>query len=596
MHISLKTPEGGDRVLLVGESLAPPPGLPMATQNDPDDTPARLSPGSEKRSMANPAVRSSPAADSNISVLTAVALDDDGDFDADWPEAGPASTRPLQLTLIAGVADAGMDGFWDDDDETASQFAGASTPHESSTGRSRGLDGDATPYEPPQYLKKGGRQYSHSTDSSGDDWSDSFNPSPATGPAFSLQALRRFQESPTPSSSASVVASEGEDEGFDDLDFPSDSRKLRLPSPTEALARQGGEKPGKPVPVENSKRALPAAQKRNLTDYKDDAANNAESIEIPENFTWRNPALCIPTASQPVASVFPSRIPVRRAAVTSQTKLSGRLPTLCMRTISTSSTANGASTPIIVPSATTQTFYGNGTELDDIDDLPTEPIQKRPSQATVAAAQTGASNNTTHQDPLPKSHHVRPHFKASDGSEKGGFDIPASTKVAVQQRVKKMPTLIRNMNRSDEFKVVGNMRYDPVNHRWDGNEEEALEFESRTSRPAKPRAKPALITNKGMSNKVALAIGTMIFDPVKMCWIGNEDDNVFADFSDDEAMNSAEKPCFFELTVSSQLMRSFHISETAHKLFLGNWYPKAVSESRYMIRDTSKIHLYDIRS
>ncbi|KAJ1569278.1 hypothetical protein HK405_007350 [Cladochytrium tenue] len=503
--------------------------------------------------MANPAVRSSPAADSSVSVLTAVALDDDGDFDADWPEEAPANRKPLQLSLPAGVADDGMDGFWDDDDETASQFAAASTPHESSTGRSRGLDGDATPYEPPQYLKKGGRQYSHSTDSSGDDWSDSFNPSPATGPAFSLQAFRRFQESPTPSSSASVVASEGEDEGFDDLDFPSDSRKLRLPSPTEALARQGAEKPGKSAPVENGKPALPSAQKRNLTDYREDAANNAESIEIPENFAWRNTAPFIPTASQPAVSAFPSRIPVRRAAVSSQTKLSSHLPTSSMRTISASSTVNGASAPSFVPNPSNQTFYGDGTELDDIDDLPIEPIYKRPSQATVAPVHTTASNNTMLQDPRPKNHHVRPLFKASEtegrlgtiGTVRRAELVPSSRlgqTTQKKQRVKKKPTLIRNMNRSDEFKVVGNMRYDPVNHRWDGNEEEALEFESRTSQPAKPRAKPALITNKGMSNKVALAVGTMIFDPVKMCWIGNEDDDVFADFSDDEAMNTAEKP------------------------------------------------------
>ncbi|KAJ3278016.1 hypothetical protein HK104_002737, partial [Borealophlyctis nickersoniae] len=39
-----------------------------------------------------------------------------------------------------------------------------------------------------------------------------------------------------------------------------------------------------------------------------------------------------------------------------------------------------------------------------------------------------------------------------------------------------------------------------------------------------------------------------------------------------------------------------YISESSHKLFMGKWYPRAVTDSRTVIGDTSKGHLYEIRA
>lgn len=236
-----------------------------------------------------------------------------------------------------------------------------------------------------------------------------------------------------------------------------------------------------------------------------------------------------------------------------------------------------------------------------------------------------------HQQPQPQSRPARPVGRTSDVGSIGV--VSASRQMGARhqtvppkkpQRPKKKPTLIRNLNPADIMKVVGKMRYDPVNHRWEGNEEDALDFEpksafgrsissssssntntnnsTRSSAPQPPpsshspssaharRVKPGLITNKGMSNKVAHIVGNMVFDPVRMCWSGNEEEDPFADISDDEDCRASVKSKVYkELELSTTLRQALHISEAAHKLFIGKWYPRSVP--RGMLRD-----LYDIRS
>ncbi|KAI8916522.1 hypothetical protein DFJ77DRAFT_483313 [Powellomyces hirtus] len=177
----------------------------------------------------------------------------------------------------------------------------------------------------------------------------------------------------------------------------------------------------------------------------------------------------------------------------------------------------------------------------------------------------------------------------------GWGDIPGfGGSAATRHRQRKKPTLIQNLNNTGVVKVVGDMVYNPTLHRWEGNEDALLEFER-----ASP-SRPALITNVG-GYKMSQSVGGMIFDPVRMCWLGNnEDADVFADFPDDMSVTSdgvaGPTSELTEFQLSKSLREAICIAESSHKLFMGNWYPKAILDSRTMIRDTSKTHLYEIRS
>ncbi|KAJ3191720.1 hypothetical protein HK101_007472, partial [Irineochytrium annulatum] len=159
-------------------------------------------------------------------------------------------------------------------------------------------------------------------------------------------------------------------------------------------------------------------------------------------------------------------------------------------------------------------------------------------------------------------------------------------------RPRKKPKLIKNSGTSGA-QVVGGMVYNPELQQWEGNEEALLEFDRVTSLS---KLRPALITNMGRKLQIPHQMGGMVFDPVLMKWIGNEEEDVFADFADDFRDSSREdSTTFSELTLSKALKQSLYISESSHKLFLGKWYPKALIDSKMIIRDTSKVHLHEIR-
>ena len=63
------------------------------------------------------------------------------------------------------------------------------------------------------------------------------------------------------------------------------------------------------------------------------------------------------------------------------------------------------------------------------------------------------------------------------------------------------------------------MRYNPLLKKWEGNEECLKAFDN---------PKPTLITNT--SENLPHVVGGMVFDPVQMKWVGNEEDDVFKDF------------------------------------------------------------------
>ena len=63
------------------------------------------------------------------------------------------------------------------------------------------------------------------------------------------------------------------------------------------------------------------------------------------------------------------------------------------------------------------------------------------------------------------------------------------------------------------------MTYNPALQKWEGNESALLDFDKPFVNPVRP----ALITNIGGS-KIPQVVGGMVFDPDKMCWIGNDED------------------------------------------------------------------------
>ncbi|OXV08738.1 hypothetical protein Egran_03497, partial [Elaphomyces granulatus] len=80
------------------------------------------------------------------------------------------------------------------------------------------------------------------------------------------------------------------------------------------------------------------------------------------------------------------------------------------------------------------------------------------------------------------------------------------------------PHLIKPMGTGvHEAKVVKDMHYNPKAFRWEGNENSVAEFDALCS-PRSPKVAPALITNVGAMQNVQV-VGGMVFDPQQMCWL-----------------------------------------------------------------------------
>ncbi|KAK9458324.1 hypothetical protein V1511DRAFT_492343 [Dipodascopsis uninucleata] len=147
-------------------------------------------------------------------------------------------------------------------------------------------------------------------------------------------------------------------------------------------------------------------------------------------------------------------------------------------------------------------LFGDGTELDDLDDLPISSARE--------------------QKPLERKN-IAPN----------PIESQRSRKKKVQQR----PHLIKPMGDVGSLpRTEKGMHYNPATFKWEGNEQIEKEFDNAMLTP--PR--PALISNI-TSNKGVQVVGGMVFDPNRMCWfktnengqIDEEDeDDPFADFDD----------------------------------------------------------------
>ncbi|KAH8677985.1 hypothetical protein BX600DRAFT_431297 [Xylariales sp. PMI_506] len=223
--------------------------------------------------------------------------------------------------------------------------------------------------------------------------------------------------------------------------------------------------------------------------------------------------------------------------------------------------------------------FGDGTELDAFDDLPTSAQAE--SKFTKVPIGSGNRTNLRHKmyqsvlpdrsspSPVPSSpakFDYQPHFARDTTASRiaretslayrapSGSPLAPLTSQRVAQlstktnltplvphgsiRSKKLkkpaqlkPHLISNLSSARETKVVNGMTYNPETCRWDGNENALNLFDAPASSPSAtslplhiPRDKenttprPYLITNMGAQKGVKRE-GNMIFDPQAMRWL-----------------------------------------------------------------------------
>ncbi|KAK6528671.1 hypothetical protein TWF694_003917 [Orbilia ellipsospora] len=209
--------------------------------------------------------------------------------------------------------------------------------------------------------------------------------------------------------------------------------------------------------------------------------------------------------------------------------------------------------------------YGNGTELEAFDDLPTSA--KLESQYTVKPVGQGAPRalrsskrvnlsavTPTQSDPpsketkLPRyrglitaSHAPRVAPSTSEGDQKR-----STRRAKVPKRLNhdssQKPQLITAAALPNETKAVNDMIYNPSTFRWEGNEHVVRGFDRDDTLPtALPR--PALISSVKSSKNIQV-VGKMVFDPDHMCWLkvddtGSDDEaNALADIDDLKETNS----------------------------------------------------------
>ncbi|KAH7104614.1 hypothetical protein BKA62DRAFT_767674 [Auriculariales sp. MPI-PUGE-AT-0066] len=208
--------------------------------------------------------------------------------------------------------------------------------------------------------------------------------------------------------------------------------------------------------------------------------------------------------------------------------------------------------------------YGDGTELDKFEDLPTDREKERKYRVPPKSA--------TALLPAPPPLRTSPSSGAigkRGGRERGGSvsgSEPSKSSTSTLRRVpparisnspsratrtgtvtnlgNRKPTLIRNLGGSNAPKVVGDMKWNPSTLRWEGNEQALRDFDATVG----TSTRPALITHFSGSSigspigsfaGGARVVGNMIFDPTRMCWISRlppeeEEPDVFADMADDE--------------------------------------------------------------
>ncbi|KAH8704282.1 putative cytokinesis regulator [Talaromyces proteolyticus] len=214
--------------------------------------------------------------------------------------------------------------------------------------------------------------------------------------------------------------------------------------------------------------------------------------------------------------------------------------------------------------------YGDGTELESFDDLPTSAVAEsrfvkspvghgaprsirsrlaqtpspllsrtetpvnilnssRPSSFTPRFARdTNASRNAREQRiaslSVPSRDRGSMALTPLSTNWKGPTLQEGETMLTLRSKKGKLsrtptsrPQLIRPMGSGvSGSRQINGMQYNPATYRWEGNENTVAEFDI-INRPKTPKAAPALITSIG-ATKDAQVVGNMVFDPQRMCW------------------------------------------------------------------------------
>ncbi|KAH7928476.1 hypothetical protein BV22DRAFT_1102947 [Leucogyrophana mollusca] len=220
-----------------------------------------------------------------------------------------------------------------------------------------------------------------------------------------------------------------------------------------------------------------------------------------------------------------------------------------------------------------QRTYGDGTELDGIDDLPTDrekegrfrvqpkagsriptsvvpkPSEKDKDKGTMRKKGRRDAPSPDNSGALaPATNTLRRTGRIEFPSKTSGAELSIKKKKDASSPVfghtRRKPTLIRHLGSANGPKVVGEMKWNPSTLRWEGNDQVLRDFDAVVG----TSTRPALITHLtgssigspvGSFAAGARKVGNMIFDPTRMCWISTlppdeEEPDVFADLADDE--------------------------------------------------------------
>lgn len=210
--------------------------------------------------------------------------------------------------------------------------------------------------------------------------------------------------------------------------------------------------------------------------------------------------------------------------------------------------------------------YGEGNELDDLDDLPTSSSHERRFQsASPSKLPTKLPNDVLdrHREKHPQASDTRSKHPASSLQALRHPTQPSATRVPrtlyeAKSNLKKKrrvvaPGLISGINTTPRPKVEKNMVYNPKAFVWEGNEDDEMErFDTTINSP--PR--PALISNVNGTKKGVQVVNGMVFDPDQMCWVRlTEDDSDTDPFEgfDDASDMQREKDALASSVGSGQI-------------------------------------------
>lgn len=228
--------------------------------------------------------------------------------------------------------------------------------------------------------------------------------------------------------------------------------------------------------------------------------------------------------------------------------------------------------------------YGDGTELDAFDDLQVDRQKEgtmkvtniRPTSRSkeAAASVTGASYVQSRS-----SSSLEHHTPAIGDKRKKSTSSHRSKTSSAQPR--RAPALIRKLGGDgDKQKTIGDMTWNPLTQRWEGNYAVLRDFENEATKSARP----ALIAHYASNSTTAMAspggvtqsassvhiVGDMRFDSEKMCWISilpPEDDepDPFEGMADNES-DSFDKGVTLTRTTAKVLGKNNPLSNVSRRI------------------------------